>query len=467
MAENRDYVQEQIEAAQQTDFASRDAERSVLGAFLSRYDKCKQYMPELRDDDFYWESHRIIFQAIKQALADGLSVDLLTVDQMIGRLPPEQANGMPELLIQCVKEAGSYVMIESYLAIVKELAQRRRALALVAGIQSELNDPANAINGIMDRLRTSAGDMMVGKHSWVSMESVLIKTFGHLEDRVRGGEPSIATGIPNVDAIIGGFFGGELTVIGARPAVGKSVFGMDVSMAAARAGFRVGICSREMADIQFGQRILSYESYVDGMKIRKAQIEDEDWDRLSEAVITASRLPIEFLFSVRTVEDLRSEVQQKFNRGEIDMLVVDYLQLMETAQRFKEDRLRVGNISKALKAIARDFNIPVLALAQVKRYAGGARAKMPTLEDLKDSGNIEQDADNVIFLHNPYDADDEYVDPRDKESFGIFAERGFTYLCIGVAKQRQGATGKACVLLNKRDMHYYTIDRTNREAPPQ
>jgi replicative DNA helicase len=133
---------------------------------------------------------------------------------------------------------------------------------------------------------------------------------------------------------------------------------------------------------------------------------------------------------------------------------------METAQRFREDRLRVGRISKELKNIAVDFNIPVVALAQVRRFAGGARAKMPTLEDLKDSGSIEQDADNVIFLHNPFDAEDDFVDPRDKAHFDTFAERGYTYQCLGVAKQRQGVTGVCCVLHDKGRMRYLTIDRT-------
>ena len=238
---------------------------------------------------------------------------------------------------------------------------------------------------------------------------------------------------------------------------------MNVALAAAEKGFKVGICSREMTDIQFGQRILSYETYMDGMKIRKADITDEDWVTLAEGVGEAARLPVDFLFTVRTVEDLRAEVQRKANRGEIDILIVDYLQLMSTAQKFKEDRLRVGYISKALKDIAVDFNIPVIALAQVKRYAGGARAKMPTLEDLKDSGSIEQDADGVIFLHNPYDEEDDYVDPRDKPYFKNFVEKGFTYLCLGIAKQRQGTTGKVCVLFDKRTMHYYAIDREKQE----
>jgi len=292
------------------------------------------------------------------------------------------------------------------------------------------------------------------------MSDVMLNTYANLEQRVNGEITSITTGIKNIDNLIGGFFGGEMTVIGARPAVGKSVFGMNVAMAAAADGFKVGVVSREMSDIQYGQRILSYETRLDGMKIRKADIKEDEWQLITEGMTMASALPIEFLFTVRTVEDLRAEVQRKVNRGELDMLIVDYLQLMSSSQRFKEDRLRVGYISQSLKSIALDFNIPVVALAQVKRYAGGARATMPTLEDLKDSGSIEQDADGVIFLHNPYDEDDNYIDPRDRDMFQTYKANGYTYLCIGVAKQRQGTTGVACVLFDKRTMRYLAIDRS-------
>ncbi len=466
MTENSEYVSFELQKAAATSFASDEAEKSLLGCFVTNFKDCVGQFNELVEDDFYYDNHRIIFRAIKRARAEQLEVDLITIDQMFEKIVPGEANRYTSDVIECTRTLAFAWNVNSYLTVVKSLSTRRKALAMMAQVQQQLSDPTQDINCIMDKLRTEAGDINVGKHSWVTMADVMMATYDYLEQRVKGETVSITTGIRNVDAVIGGFFGGELTVIGARPAVGKSVFGMNVALAAAEKGFKVGICSREMTDIQFGQRILSYETYMDGMKIRKADITDEDWVKLAEGLGEAAQLPVDFLFTVRTVEDLRAEVQRKANRGEIDILIVDYLQLMSTAQKFKEDRLRVGYISKALKDIAVDFNIPVIALAQVKRYAGGARAKMPTLEDLKDSGSIEQDADGVIFLHNPYDEEDEYVDPRDKPYFRNFAEKGFTYLCLGIAKQRQGSTGKVCVLFDKRTMHYYAIERDRGEQQP-
>jgi len=456
-----EYVQRQIDAAAKTNFASDEAEKSILGCIISNYERCSDIAAQLVEDDFNFEVHRLIFKAILRAKEEQLKVDMVTVDEMLQKLTPN-ANAATNVMIDCTRMYISAYNADSYLQIIKELSARRRAIRLVGDIQKQLLDPAQAVNAVMDKLRTEAGDLCVGKHSWVTMREIMLNTYDYIEKRVKGSIHSITTGIPSVDTIIGGFFGGELTIIGARPAVGKSAFGMNVAISAAMHGYKVGILSREMTDIQFGQRILSYTSYMDGMKIRRADIQDEDWATLAEGMSLADRLPIEFLFTCRTVEDLRAEAQRKAAKGELDMLVVDYLQLMSTQQKFKEDRLRVGHISKGLKDIAVDLNIPVIALAQVKRYAGGGRAKMPTLEDLKDSGNLEQDADGVIFLHNPYDAEDEYVDPRDKEYFPSYAGSGFTYLCIGIAKQRQGTTGKACVLFNKKNMHYYAIDRDHR-----
>lgn len=454
-----DREQRMIEAAAQTGYAAEAAERAVIGSLVMDYDKCAQIVAEMTVDDFYFEAHKAIFKAVKLAKGKGLAVDLVTIDQEIQRSDPINGGMVMDKLLECIQSAEVWA-VESHCRIVKELAARRRAIALLGQFEYELRNPQNDINGIIDKLISSTGDLLVGGHKWVSVQDVLINTFDYIDQRQRGEITSITSGIGNLDRLVGGFFGGELTVIGARPAVGKSVFGMNVALAAARQGYKVGIVSREMTDIQYGQRILSYAGGVDGSKIRRATLEKQDWEHLTEGMTLAAELPINFLFSVRTVEDLRAEVQRKHNRGEIDMLVVDYLQLMDAAQKYREDRLRVGHISKALKNIATDFNIPVIALAQVKRFAGGARAKMPTLEDLKDSGAIEQDADNVIFLHIPDNAEDEYVDPRDRDYFQGYEEQGFTYLCIGVAKQRQSATGKCCVLFSPKYMRYYAIDRT-------
>lgn len=451
-----------VEAAQ-TGFAAASAENSLIGSIVDKYAECAHIVSELQPEDFYYEDNRIALRAVKQALNEGLTVDLISIDAEIRKMDPEKGMRAANHLIDCYQKCSPWAA-ESHCRIVKALAARRRAIALVGKTMEELKDPTKALNGIVDALRTESGDLMTGNHRWVTMRDVLTNTYDYIDRRVRGEIRSITTGIQNLNDVVGGFFGGELTVIGARPAVGKSVFGMNVALAAAKQGYRVGIVSREMTDVQYGQRMLSYASGVDGSKIRKAKLDVSDWEAIAEGLGPLSNLNMEFLFTVRTVDDLRAELQRKVNRGEIDMLIVDYLQLMDTAQKYKEDRLRVGGISKALKDMAVDFNIPVIALAQVKRFAGGARAKMPTLEDLKDSGSIEQDADNVIFLHNPYDQEDEFVDPRDRESFQAYIKQGYTYLCLGVAKQRQGATGKCCVLFDKRKMRYYTIDRTGEQT---
>ena len=403
-------TQRMIEASAQTGFASEDAEKALLGSIVSRYDMCAQLLSELSAEDFYFDAHKTIFQAVKQAQAERLAIDLVTIGSTIDKIAPQAGNTLTQILVGCTQAAEPWAA-ESHCRIVKELSARRRAIDLVGKVRQELMDPSNDINGTIDQLATASNELLVSGHKWTPIQDVLVEAYEYTAKRASGEITSITSGISNLDHVIGGFFGGELTVVGARPAVGKSVFGMNTALAAAKQGYRVGIVSREMTDIQYGQRILSYAGGVDGSNLRRAKLSPEEWDSLAKGLEQASTLPISFLFTVRTVEDLRAEIQRKFNRHEIDMLVVDYLQLMETAQRYREDRLRVGRISKELKNIAVDFNIPVVALAQVRRFAGGARAKMPTLEDLKDSGSIEQDADNVIFLHNPFDAEDDFVDP--------------------------------------------------------
>ncbi len=439
-------------------FAAEKAERSLIGSLITRFSDCSHIIAELSDEDFFYDAHRIAFKAVKKAKEDNLTVDLISIEQEIKKINPDLADNVMQQVVVCLSDAEPWA-VASRCKIIKELSARRKALALLGQITEDLKNPASDINGTLDELRTSSSEILTGGHTWSGMGSVLMNTYDYLSERATGKIKSINSGVANLDSVIGGFFGGELTVIGARPAVGKSVFGMNVALAAATQGYKVGILSREMTDIQYGQRIFSYFSGVDGMKIRKAKLEEEDWRLLAESLGRAGNLPVEFMFTVRTVDDLRAEVQKKHNRKEIDMLVVDYLQLMGTTNEYREDRLRVGAISKGLKDIATDFNIPVIALAQVKRFAGGARARMPTLEDLKDSGSIEQDADNVIFLHNPFDEEDEFVDPRDKEYFKGYVNQGWTYLCIGVAKQRQGVTGVCCCLFDKQKMRYSAIER--------
>lgn len=459
-----DFVQQQILQAGTSDFASKGAEQAVIAQMLIRGQEAEDHASELQESDFYFPDHGKIYRAIQAVVTQRMNVDLVTVDAALGKLYPMEQSQLSEAMIGCT-EAMTITgrRIEDYIRIVKDLSVRRQSIHSFEGLVAQLRDPTRDIADILDQMRVESGQIQQSKHTWQNMQDVLLSTYDYLEKRQSGQIKSITTGIGNIDSLIGGFFGGELTVIGARPSVGKSAFGANIALEAARKGFRVAVISREMTDIQYGARMIAHEAWVDGMRLRKGEIDNDEWGRIADSMGGIGELPIEFMFSVRTVEDLAKEVQRKVERGELDMLIVDYLQLLETQRRFQQENLRVGYISTTLKHLATDCNIPVIALAQVNRDTDG---QMPTLKSLKASGDIEQDADGVIFLHRPSVPTDPYVDPRDQDVFSLYAEKGLTYLCIGVAKQRQGAVGRACVLFDPVYMRYIEIDRSHK-APSE
>lgn len=459
MADNN-YVAEQVMLAGGKNFASQEAEESVLYSLMTKGGDVSSILSQISEGDFYYPEYGKVFRAVQAAAAKGLQVDLVTVDATISELFPAENAAISNAMLSCIHSGFTYRNVDSYIRIVKELSARRQSIRSVEEIINQLRDPSQDLTVILEKLRTESRSIEMGSHKIETMVDVMMATYDYLEKRAKGEEKSITTGLSNVDALIGGFFGGELTVIGARPSVGKSAFGANIALQAAKKGFKVAVVSREMTDVQFGQRMISHETLIDGMKLRRADLDDEDWCSIAEALSPLANLPIQFMFTVRTVEDLRRECQRMVEKGELDMLIVDYLQLMHTAKNIKEEHLRVGYISKALKDMATDFNIPIIALAQVNRDTDG---QMPTLKSLKASGDIEQDADGVIFLHRPSNAQDPYVDPRDREYFNLYEQRELTYICIGVAKQRQGAVGKACVLFDSQHMRYYPIERGAEE----
>jgi hypothetical protein len=213
---------------------------------------------------------------------------------------------------------------------------------------------------------------------------------------------------------------------------------------------------RVMTDVQYGARILGSRAEIEPGKMRTGQLDPYDWTKLSEAMQHYSDMNVSFMFSARDVEDLRMEVQRKIDGEGLDMLVIDYLQLLQTRRRFEKDYLRVGYISKAIKDMTTDFNIPIIALAQVGRSS--ART-MPDLSELRGSGDIEQDADNVIFMHRPEDASDESILSGDGGMIAALEAEGKQYIVLEIAKQRQGQTGRTAVVFDPARMRYTGIAR--------
>lgn len=438
-----------------TAFYNHDAEAAVLAALTTGKRDAAQYALKLTAEDFHKAEHRAIFQAIQHLIAAGQDVTLLTIADRLNK-----TEGNDSALIATLPELRTHAIvgwaIDGHIELVKVAAMRRDLYARLDNARQQLMDADNDVSAVLESTRQSLRDMIITGHQWCEMPDVLLNTYEALERRYKGKEKSMPSGIPVLDRMTSGFHRGELTIIGARPAVGKSALGMHIALATAAQGYRVGVVSREMTDVQYGARILGSRAEIEPGKMRTGQLDPYDWTQLSEAMQHYSDMNVSFMFSTRDVEDLRMEVQRKIDGEGLDMLVIDYLQLLQTRRRFEKDYLRVGYISKAIKDMTTDFNIPIIALAQVGRSS--ART-MPDLSELRGSGDIEQDADNVIFMHRPEDASDESILSGDGGMIAALEAEGKQYIVLEIAKQRQGQTGRTAVVFDPARMRYTGIAR--------
>lgn len=454
-----DYVSTEIAQSRDAGFTCVEAEKNILRRMLMRKGVAEDIAMDLSPRDFSNFEYGMVYKAIQTLVAQQRQVDLISVDQEMTR----QFNGRfnPLTIADIAANQNVFTLagsqdIKDLIKIVRALSIRRQAIANLEVLVSGLCDPTKDV----DETLSEIGEAVDGIHSddtdWVCMEDVLLNTYSHIEKRQKGEIKSITSGLKCLDRLIGGFYAGEMTILAARPSVGKSAFGINIALAAAQNGFNVGVVSCEMSDVGLGQRLLSHGAFVDGMTLRKADVDDDAWSRLSDALSELSPLPITFMFDCMTVEDVVNASRKRARKNQLDLLIVDYLQFMETKRKIKEEHLRIGYISHTLKRLAKRAGIPVIVLAQVNRNAEG---RMPNKSDLKDSGMIEQDADGIIFLHRPDSPDDASVRQDDRGSLSTWKDRGLSYLVIGVAKQRNGPIGQTSCLFDASIMQYIEIAR--------
>ena len=471
MAESTElgYVEGQIrEAAEGKRFASMPAEENVLLLMLTKAATVQnQVLAELKPGDFADLDHRRLFEAMVDVAEDGGKIDLISVDAAFSRMFPDAADNLRLKMIGLTQfdgyKTGKHEAIGDHIRILKALSKRRAAIRAAEALAKGLRDPTSDVGDVLGQLRDVADGIETGgKLKLVSLDEVNIDTYDYLDRRSRGEIKALPTGVKSVDGIIGGLFGGEMTVVAARPSVGKTAFGLNIAMHAAKEGFRVVFVSCEMGKVGLGQRTLSRGAWVSGERLRKAEIEPEDWELLQNAMAQMQGMPFEFIFNDPdnpepiTVEGVFDTVKDRARHGGIDMLVVDYIGIMEARREFKEERLKISYISRELKRLAMAVNIPVVTLCQVNRMAQG---RMPTMAELRDSGAVEQDADGIIFLHRPESHEDKSVNPKDVAGFYAMQEGGSVYISICVAKQRNGATGMANVMFDASVMRYNEIMR--------
>lgn len=410
---------------------SREAEESLLGAVLLSPDAANEVMDRIHPEDFYVPAHQSIYEAMRRLYDENQSIDAVTLSEELRRGGELEKVGGVSYLTRLVDVVPVTSNVDHYAAIVDEKARRRdliRAGATVTTIAFDLDDE---IHSVMDRAEQSVLSVAERRASQNMIEvgplfSEVLEQIEALEEQ--GSEVTgLATGFRDLDKKLAGLQNANLVIIAARPAMGKSALMMNIATNVATQGKPVALFSLEMSKEEIVQRILSSVGRVDSMKLRSGQL-GALWQRVVDAASRMYQSPIYIDDSpVVTVTDIRAKCRRLKRKAGLSLVIVDYLQLMQGSARENRQQ-EIAEISRNLKNLARELDVPVIGLSQLNRSLEAREDKRPRLSDLRESGSLEQDADVVMFIYRH-----EYYHPEDQENKGL-AE-------VIVAKHRAGATG--------------------------
>ena len=415
---------------------SIEAEKSVLGAMLQSSGAVSSAVEMLQDDDFYVPAHREIFSAAKALTAAHAAVDLVTMDAELSRRGTLPGAGGIEYLIELTQFVPTTANVKDYIRIVEEKSTLRRLISASGEISRASYAQEQDLDQVLSMAEKKIFDIVMrrdGGEDLQHIQLVLERTYEQMEElaRMHGGVSGVPTGFYSLDNLLTGLHGGELVLVGARPSMGKTSFAINLATNAARKGKKVAIFSLEMPREQIAMRILCSDARVNMQSVRKGQLKDEEWIKLARSLapLAKSEMYIDDTSGL-TPGQLRSRCRRQMMDHGLDLIVVDYLQLMGSDTRAESRQVEVSNISRSLKAIAQELRVPLVACAQLSRAnekRGGSGIR-PMLSDLRDSGSIEQDADVVMFLHR------EAYYKRDEQTPDNIAE-------VIIAKQRNGPLG--------------------------
>lgn len=413
---------------------SVEAEQSVIGSMLMGREAIMTASEMLTSDDFYQRQYGIIFDAILELSNEGKAVDVVTLQNRLREkdVPPEISE--MEFMRDLLNTVPTSANIKHYAGIVSEKAILRRLIRLTEEIENECYLNREPVEEILDTTEKKMFQLLQQRDSgdMVPIRQVVMDTLENIEkaSRTKGNVTGLPTGFTDLDYKTSGFQNSDLILVAARPSMGKTAFVLNIAQYMAfKRDLSVAIFSLEMSKQQLMNRLLSMESRVNSQSMRTGNLKDEDWSKLIESagVIGDSNLIIDDTPGI-TVRELRSKCRRyKLEHG-LDIIMIDYLQLMSGGGRGSDSRQQeISEISRSLKALARELNVPVVALSQLSRAVESRTDHRPMLSDLRESGAIEQDADVVMFIYR----DDYYK--KDSDMKGI-AE-------IIIAKQRNGPIG--------------------------
>ena len=433
------------------------AEKSLLGAVIINNDILPEVLTIVRPRDFYEKRHQTIFQAIVDLYDQHKPVDLLTLTAELKSKKQLNEVGKASYLAELSNFVPAASHAKAYADIVERASVRRRLISAGTQIaEKAYEDDADADNLIGDAEKElfEVSDKIV-KSDYVAIDDLLADAFDRIDElhRNKGALRGLKTGFRDLDKKTAGFQKGDLIIIGARPAMGKTTFAQNLTYNIATINKKgVLFFSMEMAANEIVERMISDVSGVDNWKMRTGNLSDEEFQKIGDAMDEMDGLPIYIDdTSSMTIMELRNKARRAMHDHDIGVVIVDYLQLIQGSDRYKGNRVQeVTEISRGLKILARELQIPVVALAQLSRNVTGRDDPRPVLSDLRESGSIEQDADLVMFLHRP----DYY-----KQNDDNYEETHITELLV--AKHRHGAVGKIELYFHPELLRFMSLDTTH------
>ncbi|MFY9506373.1 MAG: replicative DNA helicase [Caldicoprobacterales bacterium] len=412
---------------------SIEAEQSVLGSMLLDNEAVAAALEELEGQDFYLEAHKEIFETILDIYDRGNPVDLVTVIEGLKQRGSLEAVGGSIYVSDLSVSVPSTANVGYYIKIIEEKSILRKLIKASNEIIRDSYEASEDLDIIIDSAEKKIFDISQRKNarSFEQVKTILLETYNKIEElsKNKGKIVGVETGFRDFDLRTSGLNASDFILVAARPSMGKSSFAVNIAQyAAVHNQVPVAIFSLEMSKDQLVQRMLSSEANVELQKIRSGDLDEGDWLRLVQAAEPLSNAPI-FIDDTPaiTAMEIRSKARRlKLEHG-LGLIVIDYLQLMAGRGRYESRQQEVSEISRSLKALARELDVPVVALSQLSRAPEARQDHRPMLSDLRESGAIEQDADIVIFLYR-----DEYYNPETEKK--NIAE-------AIIAKQRNGPTG--------------------------
>ena len=436
-----------------------NAEKSLLGAILLSDTNFPEILEKINSSDFYDPTNSTIFQAMANLYAEHRPIDLLTLTSKLRAEKKLKEIGGAAFLTELTNYVPTAAHAGAYADIISACAIRRRLIDTGAKIVEKAYEEGEDITSLLGEAEKELYEVSdnTTKSDYHALEDLLVDAYDRIEDlhKNRGALRGIKTGFKDLDSKTAGLQKGDLVIIGARPAMGKTTFAQNIAYNVATINKRgVLFFSMEMAANEIVDRMISDVSGIDNWSIRTGNISDDDFAKIGDALGEMGETPVYIDdSSTMTVLELRNKARRAKHDHDIGLIVVDYLQLITGSDRYKGNRVQeVTEISRGLKQLARELEVPVIALAQLSRNVTGRDDPRPVLSDLRESGSIEQDADLVMMLHRVdyYHMNEEGYEPTN-----------ITELLI--QKHRHGSVGKVELYFHPQLLRFMSLDKKHDE----